>query len=223
MQEPMPPELLKVSFSSDPGGRELVAAIPTRARPIAFERNLAVKALETVNVSLGIDSPRERAYRLGCRYRVAEPETKPDAPCRITTRIPRLVDLDADTGIDVVVTPAGKRRTHQVVARIGIPGGCRVKEEALAALVGDAFDHWEYKDGSVNVYWAEGLREVQRFTIPLKATVAGAFRTRPSMVYPYYESGKEYYGAPLTLKVFNHFGRPLTPEMIEELRRQGRR
>ena len=36
--------------------------------------------------------------------------------------------------------------------------------------------------------------------------MAGVFASRPSSIYPYYESGREAYAEPLAIKVHNTFG-----------------
>ena len=69
-------------------------------------------------------------------------------------------------------------------------------------------NHWDLENGYLNLYWSRGLDGPRHLTIPVVAAVAGNFEARPSVVYPYYESGREFYDGPLKLKVINTFGGP---------------
>jgi hypothetical protein len=84
----------------------------------------------------------------------------------------------------------------QVVARIGIPGGCRI--DASGPIANE--NHREVKDGYLVLYWEQAPRGVDvSFTVT--GTAPGTYASGPSVVYPYYRSGCEAFAPGLTVKV----------------------
>ncbi len=208
-------DILEIQFKADPGGSERVATIPTNVRPVRFERRVPTKANKTVNVSAHIDSKMACAYRLGCSYRVSNPQSSPQAPYRITQRITPSVTMESKAEIRVQIEPVGKPLGTQVVTRIGLPGGCVVDRCALDTLTeSKRLSFWDVSGGYLDLYWAEGIKKSKNLVLPVRADIAGSFVAQPSLVYPYYESGKTYYASPLKLKVLNTFGAKVKLEDI---------
>jgi hypothetical protein len=222
-------ETVRVEFAARPGGSEHILCAVGSTRPASFEREIAPDAAGRVEVAARIASTRPLPYRLGCSFHVEAPRSAADAPYRIeTTLTPPVVQLGNTLSVRVSLDPvrrgAGQpaQPDSQVLARVGIPGGCSVDRAAMAAHAaeGKRFDYWELRDGYVDLYFAHGIAEPVRLEIPLRTEVAGSFRARPSMVYPYYESGKEHYAGALSLKVLNPFAWDLR---LEEGLGRGRR
>jgi len=182
-------------------------ALPGRVRPLLFDRPLDAKPGETATVSVDILSEQPRPYRLACSYLVASPRSSPSAPYKLTQRIMPSVDMESKAEIRVRVVPIGGATDSQVVARIGLPGGCAVDVEAMNCLVGrSSLSSWSVDGGYLDLYWERGPGEGVDLTIPVRAEIAGRFVARPSFIYPYYEAGREWYAEPLAIKVLNTFG-----------------
>jgi hypothetical protein len=118
-----------------------------------------------------------------------------------------VLDQNAAGRIRVRIDSVKAGVSSQVIARVGLPGGCVPAWDAAARpeelVTNAAISHWEAKDGYVNLYWARGLRSPVQFDLPVRGHVPGTFRGRPSMVYPYYESDKEAYAQPIEVRI-NH-------------------
>jgi hypothetical protein len=156
---------------------------------------------------VNIDSERPTAYQLGCSYRTEEPTNHPAAPYRLWQRIIPTVHMHSKAEIRVGIIPNGRASRSQVVARIGLPGGCMVDAQALDQLVENrTISYWDVNEGFLNLYWARPISSELQLTLPVHAEIAGRFEGRPSIIYPYYESNREHHAPPLRLKVLNTFG-----------------
>lgn len=208
---------ISVAFACKPGSSRVRKTVsPGRARPVRFKRTVSMKPQETATLSLTLPKDAKRGYHLNCTYRIKDPVSAEDAPFLIRTKMPAIADMDVNTTMNVTIIPRGKTPSSQVVARVAIPGGCEVtgvsSQEPLA--------FWEVSQGYLNLYWTDAFKSTKNIKVALCPRAAGLFYTRPSMVYPYYESGKDSYADPLKLTVINHFGNPVTQEGF--LRRAGR-
>lgn len=204
---PIPPELLEVEFDASGAKAQRVAVLPVRVRPVRFESGVAVKPGDTADVSVRIETEEARPYHLGCSYRLEAPRSSRSAPYRLRQTITPSVPMGSEAKIQVWIEPVVKAVSSQVVARIGLPGGCRVGDEALSTLVlGSKPSFWDVSGGYLNLYWERGPVQPVRVEVPVRAEIAGHFIARPSLIYPYYESGKESYAPSLELKVLNTFG-----------------
>ncbi len=211
---PDPGEVVEVKFTA-PGDRpQLAAGFPNRVRPLRFRRAVAVEPGSTASMSLKIDARTPKPWTLGCSYRIRQPRSSPDAPFRLeVAALPKFTSGGKST-VRVVVTPAPDRElpTSQVVARIGLPGGCVIDRAAMDELAGESFSYWNLADGYVDLYWEKGIKTRVEARIPVRMEIPGTFTARPSFVRPYYESGREYFTAPLTIEILNSFGSTLQPE-----------
>jgi hypothetical protein len=170
-----------------------------RNRPVTLSRPVEAAAGTPVSLMLNVHSTTAVEYTLGYTYRIATPVDGAGAPYRIGTRIEPVVGSGADATIEVSIEQLAPVE-GQVVARIGIPGGC----VATAVPVRGA-SSTEVKDGSLVIYW-EKAPGTQRLSIPVKGGTPGNYIASPSVIYPYYESGKEAFAPGLALKVVSPYG-----------------
>ena len=222
---PLGERMVTARFTATPGGTKVFSSLPGSTRVLAFHRSVETLPGESQDIDVVVDSGLEQDYDLGCRYRVEMPEPSPDAPLRIRTRIsPMIVDVGQLAEVQVTVRPLRRSTASQVVARIGLPGGCEIVPSDLRQLraLFSVNGHVEAKDGFVDLYFQNAPRAPASYRFKVRARVAGSFRSRPSIVYPYYESGKEAYAPALTLKVVNTFGNPVDPQILNaaQLRRR---
>jgi len=224
---PLGDDLVKVEFASKPGGREQHTTLSGSTRPLRFERAIAVKPGERVDVRVDVESELAQEFDVRCSYLVEMPRPSPSAPVRIATRIDPVVDIGRLANVLVTLSPVpafvSDESTSQVVARVGLPGGCIVPASELtrlrAAMQGDG--HCEVRDGYLDLYFTKPLGEARSLRFAVRAAIAGDFRARPSVAFPYYESGRESYAEPLALKVVNTFGNDAAPDDVRaaQLRR----
>jgi hypothetical protein len=196
---------LEVRF--DGGGAKQVRVGVENGEPLLFEAKSSLSPGDPCALAVDIGSEEPRPYRLGYTYRTNTLRSSPTAPYAIATSMPRVADLKGSLKLVVVVEPRGAAVSSQVVARIGLPGGVRVAKDDLDAPAQNAgVEHWEARDGFLDLYWATPPRKALRLEIPLRPTVSGRFRSGPSVIAPYYESGREHYAAPLALHIQNPYG-----------------
>jgi alpha-2-macroglobulin-like protein len=193
---------------------------PEKQGPHQFTAPLR-DGVKSVQFSMTIPKGHEMEYGFGLSYRVAVPESASNAPFRVKTSMAKTVTVGRTTPINVRITKvifknnvstsasgfgvskkAKRRRAMpkgQFVASIGIPGGCvidkldEVKDDAGCQFV-------EVKNGAISLYWEEAP-EPGSFSISLKAVVAGNYVGAPTVLYPYYESGREAYAAGVGIKI----------------------
>ncbi len=168
-----------------------------RNRPVTLARPVEAAPGTPVSLGLNVHSTTPVEYSLGYTYRIATPVDGAGAPYRIGTRIEPVIGSGADATIDVTIEQLASV-TGQVVARIGIPGGC----VASAAVKGASST--EVKDGSLIIYW-ETAPATQHFSVTLKGGTPGNYVASPSVIYPYYETGKEAFAPGLALKVLSGY------------------
>jgi hypothetical protein len=193
----------------DPGAgaprRAMVCA--TRGEPLVFEETVPLGPGDRGRVALEIRSEEPCAYRLAYTYRTEVLRSSPEAPFTLGASMPAAVDLNGELPINVVIVPRKPATSSQVVARIGLPGGVEILDEKLEATATAAkVAHWEVRDGFIDIYWARPPTEPVRLVIAARATVPGSFRGRPSVIGPYYETGRDHYSPALALSVHNPFG-----------------
>ena len=214
---------VRVAFDADPGASRTVVAAPAHRRPLIFETPVALAAGEQGAVSVDIDADEPRAWRLGCRYRVDSPLSSETAPYAIETRLTPKVDMGNVANLDVVIRPVGEAPPGQVVARIGLPAGAVFEPTALERHGRTSYSHWEVGDGFLDLYWGRAPRREERFSLRFTMPIAGTFRARPAVVYPYYESDREAYAGPLAIRVRNTFGNTVSEAEAWEKKRRRRR
>ena len=119
-----------------------------------------------------------------------------------------VMDSKAEIRVGIIPDRKAGSPSSQVIARIALPGGCEVIASEMDEIVRKReISHWESSNGYVDLYWTSDQKATSRYLdIPILPRVEGVFRARPSVVYPYYESGKEYYAEPLKVRVINTFG-----------------
>jgi hypothetical protein len=211
---PLVPKALDVEFTAGPGAPRRVVAFPAQARPLTFERELFVKAGGAATVAVNVHSADPQLYRLGVSYRVREPRSSPEAPFELSTQLIPEADQHSPVEMRLSIQPRGRTGSSQVVARIGLPAAIQLQDEALRELAKKGeISFFELQAGYLNLYWSRAIDRPLHFKLPAIALVAGRFSAPPSLIYPYYESGKEYYAAPLAINVHNNFGRK-TPDLL---------
>jgi hypothetical protein len=198
VEEPLP-----VRFASNPGGVERGTSVAEQ--PTRFEFPVAAEPGSTVKLALNYESTIPCSTRLACTYRIATPKRNLDAPFEITARMtPTAIKEEAMT-LRVSIEPRKSYLSSQVVTCVGLPGGATVDEPQLRGyLDGSDISFWEIRDGYLDLYWNGTIQNPKHLDIPLRATSTGRFRTPPSIVFPYYESGRAAYSKSIELKVFDN-------------------
>ena len=209
LTEPTGNSRVRVKFASSLASTKAITTLPGSTRSVEYSKKVKAKPGQTVDVSVEVLGKQPLDYRVGFSYLSARPETSPTAPYKLTTHITPVVNMRNDATIRASITPR-KRQTpteSQVIARIGLPGGCVIDgaslREVQKKLIGRG--HCEVKDGYLDVYYTKGPKTAHSFELKVRAEIAGNFRAQPSFVYPYYESGRTFYSSPLALKVVNTF------------------
>lgn len=157
---------------------------------------------------------RQLCYGLSASFRVRAPRSSPEAPFRIRTALSPQTHVGAEDlilHVDVERTGA-PTRGGQVVARVALPGGLSAGE-----IRGGGCARIDVEEGQLVCYW-ESADRVGSLWIPLRATVPGRYRSGPSVVYPYYEAGKESWCEGHTLRVDDAFD---MTEAMQALQQQG--
>jgi hypothetical protein len=183
-----------------------------RNRPLAIERPVALAPGSVVSLALDVKSLASLEFGMGLRYRVATPRSSADAPYVLRTSLPNVIGGDLSTGLQVEIEETGKKVQGQVLLQVALPGGCEVGSrsgsnkttlaEVLQGLGGSK--SFEVRDGSVLLYFEQPPKS-GTFSIPIRVRAPGNFVAPPSVIYPYYESGREAYSAPLPVKVLSPF------------------
>jgi hypothetical protein len=213
---PLGERMVTAEFSANPGGSKIFSSLPGSTRAIDFRRSVDAVPGDSLRVSITVDAEIDQEFGLGCRYRVLMPKQSRNAPFRIQTQITPVVDVGQTALVYVTIRPVGRSSASQVVARIGLPGGCEILPSALRSLRREISKsgHVEAKDGFIDFYFENAPHALKRYGFKVRAKVAGNFRARPSLIYPYYETGKESYAKALALKVINTFGNEVDPDEL---------
>jgi A-macroglobulin TED domain len=214
------PEVVGVSFSTGPGAPPMASFTGGGVdRPVTLSRSLHAAPGDRVQLRLEVEADEPVDYGLGFTYRVAHPRSSPQAPYTLSSTLSAdQLPVAGELSLRVAL-----RRTQaalgdgQVVAKLALPGGCR--PTGLVGLAGSA--RQDVEDGYLVLYW-ETPPEVLSFSVPLEALVAGDFHTAPSVVYPYYEPGREAYAAGQELRILPQFDLDLGAAAIEQGALQGR-
>lgn len=179
--------------------------LPT-GRPLVLERAVDPGDAESVRATLSIEGDTPVGFSLALTYRVAEPvASAPRAPYALRTRLDATVPAGSTTDLVVELRrTAAERPAGQVVARLGIPGGCVVDHDR-SWLGSGGVSRVEVADGFLTLYFTEAPRADLVLRVPLRATAPGHYQGRPSVVYPYYEAEAEAYAPGLELRVLSPF------------------
>ncbi|MEZ0228268.1 MAG: hypothetical protein ACAI25_06560, partial [Planctomycetota bacterium] len=195
---PKPEVPALVAFSAN--GRTFTAPVGERGRPLRVERAIDAKPGSTVTLGLEFKTEDALSYGLACRYRVAKPVSSKNAAYSISTSAPaRIVAGSPDASLSVTIVKRAEVE-GQVVAKIALPGGCAPKE--MKDLAGSA--QQEITDGYLVLYW-EKAPESQTFQVSLASAATGTYVTGPSVIYPYYQAGREGYAAGVETRVYAAF------------------
>jgi hypothetical protein len=201
------PLALEVTFDGGSGGGKQVRLAREGGEPLVFDERSSVSPGETSALALDIESEKPRPYRLAYAYRTDSLRSSARAPYAIETSMPGVADLKGSLSLRVVIRPRGPGVSSQVVARVGLPGGVEVAGSPLDDPARNAgIAHWEVRDGFLDLYFVHPPTKPVQLDVPLRPTVAGRFRGRPSVIAPYYEAEREHYAAPLALHIQNPYG-----------------
>jgi len=198
---------LEVTFDGGAGGGRQVRIARESGEPLLFEEKSSVSPGNPCALAVDIESEKPRPYRLAYAYRTDTLRSSARAPYAIETSIPGVADLKGSLSLRLVIRPRGPGVSSQVVARVGLPGGVEIAGGSLDEPARDAgIAHWEVRDGFLDLYFVKPPSKLVQLDIPLRPTVAGRFRGRPSVIAPYYEAGREHYAPPLALHIQNPYG-----------------
>ncbi|MBI3726547.1 hypothetical protein HY251_21695 [bacterium] len=203
------PEPVVVTFTA--GGQAPVTASVggERQRPLVLSRPLSAAPGSTVSLALDMKTQTPVEYGLSCTYRVASPESARHAPYKISTSMGNgTATLGQTENLTVTIDSIAPGASGQVCAVIGIPAGCTFDADACCHLAGAS--HVEKREGALVLYW-EMAPASTKIQVPLTPTNAGTFHAPPSVIYPYYECGKEAFASGFELEV-RHPGAPDRPK-----------
>jgi len=137
---------------------------------------------------------------LACSWREVGAASAPDASYALRTSLPQVVPTGGLVELGVDLEPLRPvRGGGQVVARIGLPGGCVLDPAGLADWSAQV-SHHEVEGGALVLYF-ETPPGSTHLRVPLRARVAGTYASGPSEVAPYYEADRAAYAAGRTLRV----------------------
>ncbi len=196
---PKPEAPVLIAFTAN--GRTFSAPVGERGRPLRVEKPLDAKPGSTVTLGLDFKTEDALSYGIGCRYRVSKPVSSKNAAYAIETSVPnQIVSGSDDAWIRVSLRKLAKVE-GQVVAKIALPGGCEPTGDIEKAA--GCASH-EVADGYLVLYW-ETQPESQTFTIGLTGAAPGSYLTGPSVIYPYYQAGREAYAPGVETRVIGAY------------------
>jgi uncharacterized protein YfaS (alpha-2-macroglobulin family) len=185
-----------------------------QAGPIVVEIDEPEKLLNDGKVSVDVTTSAKQAYPVTvaweCRTRV--PNSSPDCPVKLTTRLNKAEAAEGDTvRLNVKVENRKGTQNGMVTAVVGIPAGLKVPEDMkqLKALTDrkeqgkrPTVSYWEKRGRELVFYWT-GLadKEVVEFGVDLIADVPGEYRGPASRAYLYYGAEHKHWVDPVDIKI----------------------
>jgi hypothetical protein len=143
-------------------------------------------------------------YTLGVRYRTETPETPPEAPLTLETKLDRnQLEMGDSVRLEATVENTSDRTLGMTLVHVAIPGGLTTQEWSLEKLrERDAIAYVETRERSIMLY-LHGMasKETKTFPVELKARFAGDYTGQALRAYPYYNEAHTSWTEPIEVGI----------------------
>jgi len=128
-------------------------------------------------------------YSIGVSYNTLQPDSSPDCPVKLVTRLSSPELKEGEGGeVRVTLENVTSNPLPMTLAIIGLPGGLEPRHEKLKELVKtEKIDFWEIRGRDIICYW-RGMHErgKMEFNIDVTARIPGKYLGAASRAYLYY-------------------------------------